>query len=301
MLLRFKATEVPSNRFIDRLLPPSNNRTFKEWICYQSDSSAGLHIGKIISKSMNRSLEMQIIKFQIHTYNADDNTYTLLPYDSSIDQRPINLVSKSNKCKVVKIKRSPVNLEFVLMTPLDIDLLTPQELDANTDDDNSTTYSSFDPRIIISQQSTYDPWINRWIDDTIIQDELNDLRLQITDLSHLIFYTDGSLQTDRYNNLRHLPIEERYTVKQSAAFIETNTSIRYTSRISNWPSSTRAELYAIFLALMICPMHSTVDIFTDSQCAIQGITGWLLANKKWTKFNNNLLLFKIGILVKKRT
>ena len=108
------------------------------------------------------------------------------------------------------------------------------------------------------------------------------------------------MQTDRYNNLQHLPIEERYTVKQSAAFIETNTSIRYTSRISNWPSSTRAELYAIFLALMISPLDSTVDIFTDSQCAIQGITEWLLANKKWIKFNNNLLLFKIGILVKEK-
>ena len=108
------------------------------------------------------------------------------------------------------------------------------------------------------------------------------------------------MQTEKYNNLRHLPIEERYTVKQSAAFIEINTSIRYTSRISNWASSTRAELYAIFLALMISPLDCTVDIFTDSQCAIQGITGWLLANKKWTKFNNNLLPFKIGILVKEK-
>jgi len=86
----------------------------------------------------------------------------------------------------------------------------------------------------------------------------------------------------------------RYTVIQSAAFIETNSSIRYTSRISNWPSSTRAELYAILLALLICPQNSVVDIFTDSQCAIQGITEWLKGGKKWTKFNNNLL----GILVR---
>ena len=101
--------------------------------------------------------------------------------------------------------------------------------------------------------------------------------------------------------MRHLPIEERITTVQSAAFIEINTSIRYTSRISNWPSSTRAELYAIFLALIICPEGSTVEIFTDSQCAIQGIIkGWLSKEKKWNKFNNNLLLFKIGILVREK-
>src|SRR6266496_562202 len=68
----FKNTEIPKNRLIDLLQPPSNNGTFKEWICYQSDSSAGLHIGKIISKTKNRSLELQIIKIQIHTYNTED-------------------------------------------------------------------------------------------------------------------------------------------------------------------------------------------------------------------------------------
>ncbi len=50
----------------------------------------------------------------------------------------------------------------------------------------------------------------------------------------------------------------------------------------------------------ICPENSTVDIFTDSQCAIQGIEGWLSKGKKWNKFNNNLLLFKIGILIREK-
>ena len=50
----------------------------------------------------------------------------------------------------------------------------------------------------------------------------------MANLTNLSFYTDGSLQTQQYNNLRHLPIEDRITTIQSAAFIEINTSIRYT-------------------------------------------------------------------------
>ena len=41
----------------------------------------------------------------------------------------------------------------------------------------------------------------------------------------LTFYTDGSLQIQNYNNLRQIPLEERYTVLQSAAFIKINSSI----------------------------------------------------------------------------
>src|SRR5215216_27861 len=43
-----------------------------------------------------------------------------------------------------------------------------------------------------------------------------------------------------------------------------NASIEY------WPSSTRAEIFAILSALIISPKHSTIQIYTDSQTTIHG-------------------------------
>ena len=137
-------------------------------------------------------------------------------------------------------------------------MLSPQDLDflnlmipTNNPNQHILQLTS-NPIISIPHQDTQDIWIERWIKDPHIKKELTDLYFETANLTELTFYTDGSLQTQPNNNLRHLPIEERITTVQSAAFIEINTSIRYTSRISNWPSSTRAELYAIFLALIIC-------------------------------------------------
>ncbi|PKY52497.1 hypothetical protein RhiirA4_470159 [Rhizophagus irregularis] len=71
----------------------------------------------------------------------------------------------------------------------------------------------------------------------------------------LNFYTDGSLKKSVYNSIqdRNAQINEKWNpdtveVIQGAAFIETSTEESMQVRIDNWPSSTRAELYAILLA-----------------------------------------------------
>ena len=62
--------------------------------------------------------------------------------------------------------------------------------------------------------------------------------------------------------------------------------------INKWPSSTRAELAAIWTALLTIPSYSTVQIYTDSAAAIQGITNALAIQQqaKWAKLNNITLL-----------
>ena len=62
------------------------------------------------------------------------------------------------------------------MIPMDVDLLKLP---------NSTSKFNYDivpnlisnPEILVIQQSSHDPWIDRWIEDTQIQEKLNDLRL----------------------------------------------------------------------------------------------------------------------------
>ncbi|GBB96116.1 hypothetical protein RclHR1_02690001 [Rhizophagus clarus] len=51
---------------------------------------------------------------------------------------------------------------------------------------------------------------------------------------------------------------------QSAGLVEIYTDVTVTSRILNWPSSTRAEIYAIMLAILISPRNSTINVYTDS-------------------------------------
>ncbi|CAB4405202.1 unnamed protein product [Rhizophagus irregularis] len=63
------------------------------------------------------------------------------------------------------------------------------------------------------------------------------------------------LKKSVYNSIqdRNAQINEKWNpdtveVIQGAAFIETSTEESMQVRIDNWPSSTRAELYAILLA-----------------------------------------------------
>ncbi|GBC08309.1 hypothetical protein RclHR1_08000006 [Rhizophagus clarus] len=74
------------------------------------------------------------------------------------------------------------------------------------------------------------------------------------------------------------------------------------SIVVNWPLSTRAELFAIVLALLVCPRDCRVKIYTDSNCSILIITRFLCSRSKFRShgFNNSLILIYIDILIKDR-
>ena len=87
-------------------------------------------------------------------------------------------------------------------------------------------------------------------------------------------FTDRSLKPaklSRFNqrNGNDPAIEE---ASMRAAFvIQQDESLFFYAKIKNWPSSTRAELAAIFLAFLIVPEDAQVIIHTDSQGAIQSL------------------------------
>ena len=151
----FKAIDIPRIRMLDYLQSPSSNRTFKKWICFKHDSSDRIHVGKILSKLNNRSSELQIIRYHIITYNTTDNTYLLSPHETSNEQRPINLIPKSNKCKVITVKRNPEGSGYILMTPMDTDLL---KLPNSTSEFNYASVPNItpNPEIIVVQQLSHD-------------------------------------------------------------------------------------------------------------------------------------------------
>ena len=54
----------------------------------------------------------------------------------------------------------------------------------------------------------------------------------------------------------------------------TKVNISFKYRIADWPSSTQAELDAIWTALLAAPSESKVRIYSDSNAAIERIQGF---------------------------
>jgi ribonuclease HI len=84
------------------------------------------------------------------------------------------------------------------------------------------------------------------------------------------------------------------TVRLDAAFYTNNEVGEFSvcSRLSLWPLSTRAEIVAIFLALLIAPEKSNVTIYTDSLCAINLINSALQSTKYGLRKLTTFLLLK---------
>ncbi|GBC00306.1 hypothetical protein RclHR1_38020001, partial [Rhizophagus clarus] len=86
--------------------------------------------------------------------------------------------------------------------------------------------------------------------------------------SHYRYYTDGSLI-----NLGTPAISMGWSWVQiipDAGFLNSVATYAH-GTIRNWPSSTRAEIAAIYVALSVTPDDSVVSIYTDSQAAIDGL------------------------------
>jgi ribonuclease HI len=79
--------------------------------------------------------------------------------------------------------------------------------------------------------------------------------------------------------------------------------LTFRGNIKNFPSSTRAELMAVFTALIVMPTRSKVIIYTDSACAIQNIKiiiKQINTREIWTKNKNPVILQMINDIVKEK-
>ncbi|PKY33849.1 hypothetical protein RhiirB3_453104 [Rhizophagus irregularis] len=144
-------------------------------------------------------------------------------------------------------------------------------------------------------------WINRWIEQDTLKQELTDIRHQLKSLKNIEYYTDGSLANRIINNNDLSHITDNTTVDLGAAFYTNNELGEFSvySCLSLWPSSTRAEIVAIFLALLTAPENSNVTIYTDSLGAINSInSAFNSTTRTWLKKTNNLIIIKIIMLIR---
>ncbi|CAB5210423.1 unnamed protein product [Rhizophagus irregularis] len=144
-------------------------------------------------------------------------------------------------------------------------------------------------------------WINRRIEQDTLKQELTNIRHQLKSLKNIEYYTDGSLANQTIDNNDLLHRADNTTVDLGAAFYTSNELGEFSvySCLSLWPSSTRVEIVAIFLALLTTPENSNVTIYTDSLGAINSInSAFNSTTRTWLKKTNNLIIIKIIMLIR---
>jgi ribonuclease HI len=122
-------------------------------------------------------------------------------------------------------------------------------------------------------------------------------------------FTDGSLggkKKKKTNGIRSEPLETKQMGIGIVINFTTNNQEIYTefvqARVDGTPSSTRAELWAILLALKLLPIDASATIKTDSQASIIAIKNFK-KNKKncaWRKYKNPYLLQTITDITEKK-
>ncbi|RHZ83397.1 hypothetical protein Glove_95g62 [Diversispora epigaea] len=113
---------------------------------------------------------------------------------------------------------------------------------------------------------------------------------------YLEFYSDGSLTEQGTQHMR-----------MGSAWIQTSGPqllSTFLCGVSSWPSSSHAEVIAIFTALLIAPSQCKVKINTDSQTCIDTfkyIMTRSLTTRQWLRLNNHVVWLKILETVKSKS
>ena len=121
--------------------------------------------------------------------------------------------------------------------------------------------------VTITHQLTHqDLWINRFINSRQLSIDLHTLHNKLSHHSAVSLFTDGSLTrstlpdgTVAYSSGAGVIVAQDDEITDEAAL-----ELSVNASIIRWPSSTRAELGAIMLALLIVSINCQVTIYTDS-------------------------------------
>jgi len=151
-------------------------------------------------------------------------------------------------------------------------------------------------------------WINTghyWDKKQLLDDILNDgekksellniLNNNInTNKSHYKFYTDGSLM--ERNKVKKMGIG--WLLKNEE---ENNTDLEFKAANVGWPSSTKAEILAILIALIVTTPHSKIEIYTDSANAISQFEKYKkeLSLRKKMKYNQHVMWKQIFNIIQR--
>lgn len=241
--------------------PPSTDNRKKEWIVDIDHTN----IGKITSK---RSIQGLTYEHWVYD-DIDRNTITPCKGCNASSRYNANS-SQNNRCfkrglrrdfSVIKTKDhhdSSIEKRKIISTPIGslepnnlIRLELPHLFDEETPLSAHIFIDDFDNSLI-----------NKWTSSDTLQRHLK-FCLQAIRERIVNIYTDGSLNPKELN-MSGLSI-------MGAGWILEDSEISFHCATCMFPSSTRAEILAILTAILATPSNTALNIYTDSQAAIDGI------------------------------
>ncbi|GBC28380.1 hypothetical protein GLOIN_2v1788498 [Rhizophagus irregularis DAOM 181602=DAOM 197198] len=131
-------------------------------------------------------------------------------------------------------------------------LSSTHQFNVSIPDDRLSTSA---PNPIISLPMVQDIWIHRWIDDDNLKTQLMNIRNILAERTMVEYYTDGSLKPSTPTTMGKQDLNLVYTDMGAAFCVNNEPALSAQANVSLWPSSTRSELVAIFLALLTGPMN----------------------------------------------
>ena len=237
---------------------PSTDRRRKEWVSFISLPD-NVSLGKIVSKSKNSrtitithwSSANNDFSFKacngctLSSWQSDIGECQIQKSRSSTSTIPTRLISyNKSKGVVTTISFHPQKVSSRRLPPLPIipvDSLDIQLIKSALADNTARTIL-----------------IDRLLEITAVS-------LSIARPSSIDIYTDGSLSLSKFT-------ADDAAIMGSGWYIP-DFDIQYGCATTSWPSSTKAELIAIWTAVLAIPsVYGKINIFTDSQAAIDGIT-----------------------------
>jgi len=128
--------------------------------------------------------------------------------------------------------------------------------------------------------------------DTQTYAELKNIAKTISTWHNISIYTDGSLEKYKHGET---------AMGIGIVFLQQNQEITFSAQTTHYPSSTRAEIMAILIALTLVPKETDITIFTDSQCAIEILKFKKPKTKRWNTSANPITIQMIQEIIKDRT
>ncbi len=258
-------------------------------------------IGKVTNwDNKNR---VTILIYQI--YRSHDSEWVVVsPSSSSIRWIPISetrQLSCRSQNSLMQVHRDWISLITQWNQAANLIIRTARNADSQFDSRGLEESPSV-PLIRLPEcYSDQDVWIDRWVSNSNLNLRLKNIGKELACEQDLTFYTDGSLRQEQpldINGYSGDPV-----TCMGAAFVNKHQpELNCSARILNWPSSTRAELAAIFMALLVTPENVTVAIHTDSLAAIQLIRkcGSQYSSKKWLKTSNVVWILYIETIIREK-
>ncbi len=252
--------EAPNQKAIRcKALKVSADKRKKEWIVFEKTHS--IESGKVIKK------ESKSVIIEHWRVREDDNNNNYTTFEKC---KGCNLGRHNNMSCIIRHKqeswhqvvRKVQRSEEVAYTKIPITACISDRELINSELANNGR------DIEISIVGIEEAVIQRVVKDRRLKIELSRIASELKEEKVLDIYTDGSMVADI--------IGGKEVKKMGIGFVIAVDNYRspyisFSSRIIDWPSSTRAELGAIWAALLVAPYKANLRIFSDSKAAIEGI------------------------------